>query len=106
MLQKSEEELIGKKYQMYDKAYTVTQMILSKIEQNIEGFGDNPIPGSEIKAYTGAIKDIREMGFFRSDLDRAEQEARIRKLQKECEEEKKDTTVTVRFEDDMGEYGD
>jgi hypothetical protein len=38
-------------------------------------------------------------------MDKLEQQARIKKLQKESEEEQKDTNITVKFEavDDFGE---
>ena len=53
---------------------------------------------------TGAIKDLKEIGVFRSDMDRLEQQARINKLRKDAEEEQKDTSITVTFEDEMEEY--
>lgn len=106
VVQKADAGIVDARLKMYSKACDVSEMILNKIQQNIESFGDNPIPGTELKAYTGAIKDIREMGMFRADLDRKEQEARIRKLQKECEEENKDLNITVNFSPEMDEYAD
>lgn len=104
MVQKSINNLSGKYAGMYSKACDVSNLILEKIQKNIEAFGDSPIPGAELKAYTGAIKDMREMGMFRAEMDRQEQEARIRKLQKECEEENKDNSVTVRIEGELKDY--
>lgn len=59
-----------------------------------------------LKQLSAVLKDLREIGIFRSELDRKEQEARINKLRKDAEEEQKDTTITVTFASDMEEYGD
>lgn len=56
-----------------------------------------------LKNITSAIKDLKEIGVCRSELDLAEQKARIAKLRKEAEDEQTDTTITVRFAED--EYG-
>lgn len=57
-----------------------------------------------LRQLSAVLKDLREIGIFRSELDKREQEARIKKLQKESEEENKDTTINVVFEGDMDEY--
>lgn len=54
-----------------------------------------------LKQLSAVLKDLREIGIFRSELDKKEQEARINKLRKDAEEEEKDTTITVVFEGDM-----
>lgn len=57
-----------------------------------------------LKQLSAVLKDLREIGIFRSELDKKEQEARISKLRKDAEEEQKDTTITVTFEGEMGDY--
>lgn len=57
-----------------------------------------------LKQLSAVLKDLREIGIFRSELDKKEQEARINKLRKDAEEEEKDTTITVTFEGEMGDY--
>ena len=51
-----------------------------------------------LKQIAAALKDIKEVQMLKSELDRQEQEARIRKLQKEAEEEdqsNKEIKVTI-----------
>lgn len=86
------------------KAFMVANKLLEKIEKAVDAVLD--IDTESIKRLTGALKDLKEIGVFRADLDRAEQQARIKKLQKESEEEQKDTTITVIFDDGMDEYAD
>lgn len=86
------------------KAFMVANKLLAKIEKAVDAVLD--IDTESIKRLTGALKDLKEIGVFRADLDRAEQQARIKKLQKESEEEQKDTTITVVFDDGMDEYAD
>ena len=59
-----------------------------------------------LKQLSAVLKDLREIGIFRSELDKKEQEARINKLRKDAEEEQKDTTINIVFEGDMEGYGD
>jgi hypothetical protein len=59
-----------------------------------------------LKQLSAVLRDLREIGIFRSELDKKEQEARINKLRKDAEEEKTDQTITVVFENNMDEYGD
>lgn len=54
-----------------------------------------------LKQLSAVLKDLREIGIFRSALDKKEQEARINKLRKDAEEDNKDSTITVVFEGDM-----
>jgi hypothetical protein len=82
----------------------VANKLLEKIEKAVDAVPDADT--QSIKQLTGAIKDLKEIGVFRADLDRQEQMARIKKLQKESEEEQKDTTITVVFDDGMDEYAD
>ena len=42
---------------------------------------------------------------LKSDADMREQEARIAKLRKETEEEKKDTSINITFGDEVRKYG-
>lgn len=53
-----------------------------------------------LKQLSSVLKDLREIGIFRSELDKKEQEARIKKLQKDASEEEVDTTITVTFMED------
>ena len=86
------------------KAFMVANKLLEKIEKAVDAVEDADT--GAIKQLTSAIKDLKEIGVFRADLDKQEQMARIKKLQKESEEEQKDTTITVVFEGDMDEYAE
>ena len=85
------------------KAFKVASKLLEKIEKAVDAIEDADT--GAIKQLTGAIKDLKEIGVFRSDMDRLEQQARINKLRKDAEEEQVDKSITVRFEslDDYGE---
>ena len=63
------------------------------------------ITTQSVKHLTSALKDIREIKGIKTDIDLREQEARIKKLQKEVEEEKKDTNITITFGDEVKKYG-
>ena len=57
-----------------------------------------------LKQLSSILRDLREIGIFRSELDKREQEARIDKLRKDVEEEQKDTTITVIIDDEVKKY--
>ncbi len=59
-----------------------------------------------LKQLSAVLRDLREIGIFRSELDKKEQEARINKLRKDAEDEQVDKTIHVVFEDGIEEYGD
>jgi hypothetical protein len=103
--QKSIDLLVEHKAEECTRAFRVANKILDKIEEIVEHIDtESPDALRDIKSATSSIKDLKEIGFFRADLDRQEQMARINKLRKDAEEEQKDTTITVVFEND--EYGD
>jgi hypothetical protein len=59
-----------------------------------------------LKQLSSILRDLREIGIFRSELDKREQEARIEKLRKDVEEEQKDTNITVTFANNLDEYAE
>jgi hypothetical protein len=89
--------------QEISKALMVANKLLDKIERSVDAVEDGDT--GAIKQLTGAIKDLKEIGVFRADMDKREQMARIKKLEKEAAEEQTDTTITVKFENSE-EYGD
>lgn len=104
-LQKSVELIADQKAEECTRAFRVASTILDKIEAIVANIDEqSPEALREIKSATSAIKDLKEIGLFRAELDRQEQMARINKLRKDAEEEQTDTTITVVFEND--EYGD
>lgn len=89
------------------RAFRVADKVLDKLEQVVELIDPNDGEALRmLKDATYTLKNMKEIGVFRSTLDKAEQEARINKLRKDAEEEEKDTTITVTFESNIDEYGD
>jgi hypothetical protein len=86
------------------KAFMVANKLLDKIAKAVDAVPDADT--GAIKQLTGAIKDLKEIGIFRADLDRAEQMARIKKLQKEAAEEEQDKEIVVTIKGGADKYGD
>ena len=57
-----------------------------------------------LKQIASALKDIKEVKMLRSELDRQEQEARIKKLQSEVESGDKDQNIHVTIGSELAEY--
>ena len=86
-----------------DRLWAVADKVLGKVEDLLENGAE---PSSQaLKHLSGVLKDIRDVQMLRSAADKREQEARIRKLLKQAEEEeKKDTAIVVRFALGAEEY--
>lgn len=59
-----------------------------------------------LRTYMAILKDAKEMGIYRSDMDTAEQMARIKKLEKEASAEEQDNTINVVISSEVEEYAD
>ena len=104
--QKSIDLLAEHKAEECTRAFRVANKILDKIEEIVEHIDtESPDALRDIKSATSSMKDLKEIGFFRADLDKQEQMARINKLRKEAEEEQVDKSITVRFEN-MDDYAE
>lgn len=90
------------------RAFTIANKVLDKLEEVVDKINPEKSETSDvlkdIKTATSAIKDLKEIGIFRAELDRQEQMARINKLRKDAEEEDKDMEIVVKFSEDG--YGD
>lgn len=105
VVQKTVDSLAEDKADECTRAFRVASKVMCKIEEYIDTVDLNDeYAMKNLKTITSAIKDLKEIGLFRSMLDQAEQEARINKLRKDAQEESKDTTINVIFEGDMDEY--
>ena len=51
-----------------------------------------------------AIKSLKEVQMLKSELDEAEQKARIDKLRKDCDDDQRDTSVEVVMGEEVDEY--
>ena len=72
-----------------EKIIYIADKLLDKISSTIDKM--DVIDSQSIKHFTSALKDLKEIKGFKSDADMREQEARIKKLQKDAEKE--DDTV-------------
>ena len=78
--------------------------VADKLLEKIGTLADMVADADSIRKLTSAIKDLKDIKGIKSDADMREQEARIAKLQREAEEEVKDTTVIVQFEEDITKW--
>lgn len=102
--QKSIELVSDHQAEECSKAFMIANKLLDKVAESVELLDAEDRTG--IRQLTACIKDLKEIGVFRSEMDRMEQMARIKKLQKDAEEEQTDNTIHVVFEDGIEEYGD
>lgn len=90
-----------KKAAKADKIIDVADKLLDKIAKVIDIVTDT----QGIKHLTSAIKDIKDIKGIKSDSDLREQEARIKRLEQECEKATDvDTTVVVKYEEDISKW--
>lgn len=86
-----------------EKYYKLVDKLMSKAEQVIE---DMPIwQPSNLKEMATALKYLKECKGVKSDLDIKEQQARIKKLEKEAAEQTNETqSVIVRLDGDIEKW--
>ena len=103
---KAEAELVKKvsssKSKTNIKINEVADKLIAKMNATIESL--DVIDGQTIKHFTSALKDLKDITGFKSDIDIKEQEARIAKLQKEAESEKNDNQIEVVIGDGTEDY--
>ena len=85
-----------------DKYFRLVDKLFTKAEEVID---NTPIwQVQSIKEMATALKYLKECKGVKSEADIREQEARIKKLQKEAEEEKQDKDITIVFGSDTEDY--
>lgn len=84
------------------KFFSLVDKLMKKAEETIENTPVWSVNG--LKEMATALKYLKECKGVKSEADSREQEARIAKLQKEAEDEVKDTTVIVQFEEDITKW--
>lgn len=57
-----------------------------------------------LRQLSAVLKDLREIGIFRSELDKKEQEARINKLQKGVDVEDKNKRIVVEIDSELDRF--
>lgn len=93
--QKSVDSLSDQYAENCARAFRVANSLLEKIEKSVKELDVKDV--KNLKLLTASIRDLKEIGVFKSEMDRLEQLARIKKLQKDAEEEHVDTEVHVTF---------
>ena len=104
---KTIDKAINQKVDRMTRLMNVTDKLLLKIEETVEELSTEGIvlDKSTLKQISGALKDIKEIQGIKSDRDIREQEARIRNLEKQAEDDaNKDTKITVEFEGDISRW--
>ena len=76
---------------------SVADKLLARVQDLIEMDSELLVAPQNLKHISGVLKDIKEIQMIRSDADMREQEARIKKLQKEAEQEDTNTEVVITF---------
>ena len=77
---------------------SVSDLLLAKVKSLLETNAEVLSDTQSMKHISGVLKDIKDIQMIRSDADMREQEARIKKLQKEAEKEEtqsRDVTITI-----------
>ena len=78
------------------KIIDVADKLLDKISKTVDAM--DVIDSQSLKHFTSALKDLKDIKGFKSDLDLKEQEARIAKLEKEAaatEDTTKEIAITI-----------
>lgn len=102
-MQKSIDLLADHNAEECSRAFRLASKVMTKLEEavdSIDTHDDYAI--KNLKEITSAIKNLKEIGVFRSQLDRMEQEARINKLRKDAADDTSTNDVKVIIEDDDG----
>ena len=81
---------------------TVADKLLRKVEVLVDQEG--PITANAIKNLSDALKNIRDTQMIRSEADMREQEARIRNLEKQAEQDNNKEPIKVVIEKNLEKY--
>lgn len=96
-----------KKVDRMTRLMDVTDKLLVKIEETVERLSTEGIvlDKSTLRQISGALKDIKDIQGVKSERDIREQEARIRKLEKEAEaSDDGDKQIVIRIAGNAAEY--
>lgn len=76
--------------------------LLDMVDERLEAL---IVEGKDVKSIASALKDLRDLKGIKDKLDEKEQKARIRKLEKEAEDDAKtDNEIKVVIEGSLDEY--
>ena len=87
------------------KLLSVADLLMDKVKQRIEAVDALERGSQEFRHLSSTIKDLKEIQMIRSEADMREQEARIRKLQKEAEsDDGNKEPIRVIIDDGLNDY--
>lgn len=88
-----------KQAQRYERLLKVSDDLLAVVEDAVRSFqvGELALDKSALKSLSGTIKDIKDIQNIKTELDIAEQKARIKNLQKQAEADDGAVEVSVVF---------
>jgi hypothetical protein len=96
------ESLSDKESKIDDKYFRLVDKLFDKAEEVIV---NTPIwQPTTLKEMATTMKYLKECKGVKSEADMREQEARIARLRKEVEDDNRDTTVVVQFEEDITKW--
>jgi hypothetical protein len=96
------ESLSDKESKIDDKYFRLVDKLFDKAEEVID---NTPIwQPTTLKEMATTMKYLKECKGVKSEADMREQEARIARLRKEVEDDNRDTTVVVQFEEDITKW--
>jgi len=82
---------------------SVADKLLGKISELMDAI---PLDTQSMKHLTSALKDLKEIKGFKSNIDLREQEARIRNLEKQAEADNTSKDIEVQFGSDVEGYSE
>lgn len=85
---------------------TVADKLLTKVELLIEDDKGLLADTSSMRDISRILKDLKDIQMIRSEADMQEQDARIKKLQKEAMVEKENQEVKVTIQGELEEYSE
>ena len=91
------ESIASQEANKMDLLQRAADLLLKKITEGLED-GTLTATGRGLRDISGALRDIREIKGYKSELDMQEQIARIEKLRSEASSDKKDSSIVVTLE--------
>lgn len=88
-----------------EKAVNIIDVADKLVEKIYEMLSADVTNAQSIKNLTSALKDLKEIKGYKSDLDIEEQRERINKLRREAAGEINNTDIKVTLEGDLEKYG-
>lgn len=103
ILNKVEQKTVDKKAEFEKTFIEALYELTTKTMEGIKATGKKD--SKSLKEYSSILKDLRDIGVYRSKLDLKEQKARIEKLEKDSAKEViEDKKIEVSFYDAIEEY--